>query len=165
MAYEFLKLFQQIEFDMDSEGPMLLEVYTDLPGQGMALRHSQTLNTEATTPGRLPVNIRLPGSCKGRAMKLRVSGGYICRIFGARVFAKDLGTPAPTSWSWRPVPVDVTPDDFTTVKLPIDPTPPDFATVKLPIDGTPLDFSVVKVPLEDSDVLFQWVDVPVDAVE
>jgi hypothetical protein len=164
MGFELLKLFQQVEFDIDTAGPMLVEVSTDLPGNAMAVRASRQIDTAATS-GRVPVNIRLPGNCKGRQIKLRVSGNYICRIFGARVFAKDLGTPTPTGWSWRPVPVDVTPDLFTVAKLPIEETPNEFASAKLPIDPTPDEFAGLKVPLTPSDVLFDWIDIPVDAVE
>lgn len=179
MAFEFLKLFQQIELDIQTAGPMLLQVSTDIPGDAQAVRWEQFIDTSDTTTGRVPVNVRLPGNCKGRQIKLRISGPYITRIFGCRVFAKELGTPTPTSWSWRPVPVDVTPDLFTTAKLPIDPTPNEFASAKLPIDPTPNEFSPAKLPIDPtpnefsplkmpmhpSDTLFEWVSLPMDAIE
>jgi hypothetical protein len=178
MGFELFKLFQQVELDIDTTGPMLLEVSTDMPGNAMAVRFSKQIDTAATS-GKVPVNVRLYGNTKGREIKLRISGVNTCRIFGARVFAKDLGTPTPTGWSWRPVPIDITPDLFTVAKLPIDetpnefssaklpiePTPNEFSSAKLPIEPTPNEFSGLKVPLTPSDVLFDWIDVPVDAIE
>ncbi len=127
---------------------MLFEFFTDVPGDAQGLRLSKTLSG---TVGRVPVNIRLPGNTKGRQIKARISGAYIVRLFAARVFAKTLGTPTPTGWTWRALPVDVTPDLF--------------ASFSLPIPATASTFSEFKIPMEPSDTLFEWVTLPMDAIE
>jgi hypothetical protein len=165
MSFQYLKLFQQVELDIETEGPMLFEFSTDLPGDVQAVRKSQTFDTSATAGGRLAVNIRMPGACKGRHCKARISGNYVVRLFGARVFQKVLGTPTPTGWEWKAIPVDITADLFSDFKLPIPPTASEFAQVKLPIPATASEFTTMNMPVRPSDLLFEWVDLTMDAIE
>jgi len=177
LAFERLKEYRKVRLDLDTSGQMTLEVYTDLPGEGMALRYSEVINTEATTTGRRMVEVGLPGNVKGRLMKLRLAGGAEVRLFGARVLARVLG--GAEGWDWYPVPIEETPDLFGTAQLPIEPTPDGFAEAHLPIEPTPDDFAEARLPIEPTPEgwataglpmratpdLRTWVSLPVPLVE
>ena len=177
MAFERLKEYRKVRLDLDISGAMTLEVYTDLPGEGMALRYSQGVNTETTTTGRRMVEVGLPGNVKGRFMRLRLAGAAEARLFGARVLARVLG--GAEGWEWYPVPIEATPDLFSTAQLPIEPTPDGFSEARLPIEPTPDGFAEARLPIEptpegwataalpmrESPELRTWVNLAVPIVE
>jgi hypothetical protein len=177
MGFERLKIFRKVELDIDTEGPMTVQVYTDLPGQDMRLRHSETINTEETTAGRRTVTVRMPGWLKGRLMKLRLAGVAVVRLYAARVRARTVG--GADSWAWYPVPVEVTPDTFMVAKLPIEPTPEGWVEAKLPIEPTPEGWAEAKLPIDPTPEGWgsaplpirptpkerTWVEIPVAIVE
>ncbi len=119
-GFEHVKLFREIEFHVDTDGPELLDVFTDLPGDRMDRRFQWNLYTDSTTAGSRTQNIRLPGTTKAKLFKLRVHGPNIARIYGARVFAKVVGVAEPASWVWLPIPMEETPEIFAWVDLPVD---------------------------------------------
>ncbi|MBM3744160.1 MAG: hypothetical protein FJW34_00010 [Acidobacteria bacterium] len=146
--------------DLDTSGEVTVYVYTDLPGEDMRLRHSETVNTELTTTGRRKAEVRLPGTIKGRYMQLKVGGAAEVRLFAARVLARVLGSSDP--WTWYPVPVELTPELFGTAALPIEPTPESFAEARLPIEPTPDGFAEARLPIDPTPDGFAEARLPID---
>lgn len=90
------KTFDEIRFEMDSDsGSPVVSVYTDLPGEAMALRGGGTF---ALTPGptaRSWVTVPLWGAAggpvEGRSIRLMISSGAGFRIYAAQVRASRIG--------------------------------------------------------------------------
>ena len=164
MGFQTCKLYREIELDVDiaTAASGTLTVYTNFPGNVMALRHTATI---AATSGRAPINVRLPGTCIGKLIRLKLSCTGIVRLYGSRVLAKEIGTPdaEPPAWGWFPVYVEQTPEEFAVVHLPITPTPEEWTVVHLPITQTPEDWTVMKLAMRDTPDVFAWVDIPMDA--
>lgn len=148
MPVEKLKEYREVELDIDTDGITVAELWTELPGQQMVLRYSHRFNTEDTTPGRRPVNFRVPGTSKGKLARVRLTTAAAVRVYGAKVLGRFLGSNSPCGW--MNLPVEPTPNVFTAALLPIEPTPEIYGAYLLPIPETPL------VPI--------WVTVPVDPV-
>lgn len=179
MPFESVKLFRKIVLDLDTSGAVTLEVFTEQPGSASLLRATYTVNTESSTTGRLPVKLILPSETKGRYLRLKLSGSATVRLFGARVYYREIGQNTLSVWRWASVPVEITPDLFSPARLPIPPTPDEFAAVKMPIEPTPDEFSAVRVPgipptpdefaaveipMPRSDYIPKWFDLPLDRV-
>lgn len=152
-------LYRKLILDLDSAAQATLEVLTELPTAPTAVRNTYTI---AATSGREPVKILLPADLRGRYLKLRLSATGVVRLYGAKVYMRDLGQKQPSAWRWERLPVEVTPDLFSPVKLPIPPTPDEFGAVRLPIEPTPDDFSAVKLPIPPTPDDFAAVRVPIE---
>jgi hypothetical protein len=126
--------FREFELDLDTSGPMQFTVSLELPGQNLAARGAYMVNTEVTTPGRRPWNMRGPGTLKGQLLRLRLAGGAIVRMWGGRVYARPLNSQG--SWRW----------------------------IALPIPETPVDWITTKLPIGQTDLGWQWIQFPMDAV-
>lgn len=162
MAFETLYYFQQLELDADTSGALTLDLYTDLPGQAMAVRHSETVNTETTTTGRRTVNIRLPGTTQGKQYKLRLSGNAVGRIFGARIFARPVGLAGAGGWAWYDVPLEGTAEIYGRVALPIESSEEFYGRQALPIEGTEEFYHRAAFPLRTKADLPRWFDLDPD---
>lgn len=179
MAFETVHLFQQVELDTDTEGDMTFEFSTDVPGDALTIKHTEIFNTDRTTPKRRTVNIRLPGTTRGKVYKGRISGAFVCRLFGARVFAKPIGKPEPTGWNWYPLPMEGTAELYSETPLPIEPTAEPYQETTLPIVGTAEEYSQAalpivptpegwtdaRLPMPQPGVIPRWVDLALDAIE
>lgn len=84
------KTFDEVRFEMDSDGAALVAVYTDLPGEVMAQKGGlYTLTTGAT--GRHWATVPLPAGVEGRSIRLVVSSAAGFRIYRAQVRASRVG--------------------------------------------------------------------------
>ena len=165
MSFETVYLFGQVELEIDTEGPLLFEFWTDVPGDKLTLKHSELFNTNLTTPKTRPVNIRLPGATRGKVYKGKISGNVVGRLFGARVWAKAIGKPDATGWAWHSLPMDLTPELYATAGLPMEVTAELYQTAGLPIVVTPEAWSEGPLPMPQPGPIPRWVDLPVDAIE
>lgn len=174
MGLELCKIYRELELDIDTSGAVTLEVETELPGYDLTEKHSTTINTETTTPGRRPVRVRLPGEMKGAFLVLRITGSATTRLYGARVFARPLSVAS--RWAWysvpgiRPtphlygrfvLPIRSTPEGFAVGPLPIRPTPEGYGAAALPIRPTPEPFGNVRLPIRPTPEPFSQVNLPV----
>lgn len=128
-----MAIFREVSIVSQCDGPMTLEVRTELPGFDMRTIASFTVNPSATTSGRLPFIGRLPGSAKGRLQQLRLVGPYVGRVFEAKLLGRRVQT-NDTPWEWLAVPCEVTPDAYAEVQMPVRVTPEAFSWVELPVD-------------------------------
>lgn len=134
-GHQFVYLLREFELVASSTGPMTLHVGTELPDSDVKDRYTKPIDT-ATSTERLPIRVRLPGNVKGQLRQIRIDGVNVLRLFGMRVFAKQLGTN--TAWNWYDVPG---------------------------IADTPESYSAAALPLLASDREWRWVGVPVDAIQ
>lgn len=128
-----MALFREVAIVCQAEGPMTLEVRTELPNEDMRTIASFPVNPQASTTGRLPFIGRLPGSAKGRLQQLRLVGPYVARVFEAKLLARRVQT-NDTPWDWVAVPCEVTPDAWAEISMPVRITPEEFAWIDLPVD-------------------------------
>lgn len=125
--------FREFELDIETEGPMQLNVSLDLPGKHISNATSFTVNTQATTAGRRIFSGRGPGTLKGQILRVRLSGGSIVRMWGGRVYLRPLN--AAGSWRW----------------------------IDLPIPSTNIDWMTAKLPIGSTDLGWQWINFPMDS--
>lgn len=123
-------LFREISLVTENAGPMFLDFRTELPGNTMATVASFTI---PASTGRVPFIGRLPGSTKGRLQQARLVGGYVTKLFEAKVLARRVQT-NDTPWDWIPLPVEPTPDTWAEVNMPVRSTPEEFQWVEIPVD-------------------------------
>ena len=163
MPFETTHLFKYLELFVDTAAPALVEFYTDQPGDALAVRHSESFDTEDTTTGARTVRIRLPGDAKGKLVRVVISPTGIMRLFGARVYAKPLRSTQRSGWQWRPLPVPPTPENFADFALPIPETPDVFSDFRLAVPPTPDGFTLVELPIPKTPLEAKWVQLPLDA--
>lgn len=126
--------FREFELDLDTSGTMQFRVDLELPGQNLLTRNTYNVNTELTTPGRRPWNMRATGHLKGQLLRLRLSGAATARMWGGRAYVRPLNSRG--SWRWIPLPIPETPVDWMTARLP---------------------------GVGQTDLGWQWINFPVDA--
>jgi hypothetical protein len=92
----FDKYFDQVRFELDTDGAANVAVYTDLPGEAFASRGSYALTTGAT--GRHWATVNLPAglygtanSVEGRSIRLVASSAAGFRIYRAQVRSGRIG--------------------------------------------------------------------------
>jgi hypothetical protein len=89
------KYFDQLRFEMDSDGAAVVDVYTDLPGESMrnrlrvALTAGPTSRHWATAP--LPAGANAAFSVEGRSIRAVVSSAYGFRLYRAQVRSCRIG--------------------------------------------------------------------------
>jgi hypothetical protein len=171
-------LFKIVEVVVDTPGSCRLDFLTDLPGNALAVRATATITA---TTGRHPYRLVLPGSTKGKLYQLKITPtgtapNTSVAVYGAKVYARQLGPPAipwawyavpglfPTQDDWSPMklPIEETSDMFTSMKLPIDPTSDMFTSMKLPIDPTSDVFTEMKLPIEPTGQTYTAMKLPID---
>jgi hypothetical protein len=86
-----VKEFREIQLEIDTDGALTVKLYTELPGLGMGVRHTATVNTEATTPGRRMVNIPIATPIEGRLVRVEISGTSAFRLYDAWLFFRPIG--------------------------------------------------------------------------
>lgn len=141
---ESVKEFREVELDIDTDANTSVTFFTEMPNSAMTAVASATVF--AATTGRLGLNMRLPGSAKGKLCKLRITSTAAIRLFGARVLCRALG--GNFQWQWVSVPVEPTAELFSMKALPIEPTGEVLSAMRLPIEQTPVNRIWVNVPVD-----------------
>jgi hypothetical protein len=159
MGVEHVKLYKKLELDLHTDQPATFEVYTELPQWDVRLRYTVSVTTG---PGRVPVAVMLPGNVRGRYIKLKLHSAGVTRLYGARVWAKVTGMAEPQAWQWYPVPIEITPEEYSSAGLPIQPTEEGYAAVDLPIEPTPEGFSATALPIEPTPEGFSEATLPIE---
>ena len=83
------KTFDQVRFEMDTDGAANVDVYTDLPGEAFTKKGTFALTNGAT--GRHWATAPLPLGIEGRSVRLVVSSGAGFRIYSAQVRSGRVG--------------------------------------------------------------------------
>lgn len=83
------KTFDQLHFEMDSDGPCNVAVYTDLPGEVFTIKGFFPVTTAATSQHW--ATVPLPPGIEGRSIRLVVSSSFGFRIYKAQVRAAQVG--------------------------------------------------------------------------
>lgn len=127
-------LFREACVVAQTAGPMLFQLFEELPNQDVRVLGSFTVAPNGTTPGRLPCFGRFPGSTKGMLVKARLSGPYICRLFEVKLMSRRVMVNA-SQWDWHSFPgIEPTLDSWADVPMPVRVTPESFDWVDLPVD-------------------------------
>jgi hypothetical protein len=156
---EAVKMYGEVEVDLETAGTATLKVYTDQPGGAVTLRDTVTI---AGSGAREKKKIRLAGLRKGRLIKLEfTTDSSALTIHGARIWLKPMGGRAPSEWQWAAVLMPSTPETYSEVKLPVKTTPEQWDWVDLPVAKTPTDWTWVPFPVEKTPSEYQLVEVPV----
>jgi hypothetical protein len=184
MAFEKIKLFGKIEFELSNSATDTLALLTDVPGVVMASRVSLSVAAQ----GRGVYRSRLPYNMQGHLIQLRYTpGAGQTTLYGARVWARELpdgqwqwyalpvvdtpteyaamDLPIPATgneWQSGPLPIPATPDDWKAMGLPIPPTPDEWGAGPLPIPPTPDGWSAMNLPVKATPAMGEWSDVEVD---
>jgi hypothetical protein len=174
MPSESAKLFRLVSIEYEASAAATFTLSTDLPGEVLAVRHTETL---PTTSGRQVYKFVLSGAVKGSIIRVRLTPNLSgsLTVYRVGLYVRRLGRQA-SDWQWYylkdivptedwvavKVPIPPTPDEYTPVKVPVPPTPDEYAAVKVPIPPTPAEFSTVKIPMEQSSEMSQWIDFPMD---
>lgn len=90
MGIEGVKDFAELQIDVDTDGQVAVNTFTDLPGQAMANRHSEVIDTTATTTGRRMVNMPLD-SQQGHYLQVKLSGSVAYRLYAIRARVRPYG--------------------------------------------------------------------------
>lgn len=159
MAFETVYLLRIVEFVAEGTGDMSISIFSDLPGNQMTLRENKTMPLWVTV-GRRTVRFRLAGTTKGKLFRFQVTGSGVVRLYGARVYAKALGSTA-ADWNWYALPVEQTPDEWTAIPLPIEPSEEGWTAVPLPIDPTSDEWLKIPLPIPKTPDEQIWKEIPV----
>lgn len=134
--------FREVAIIAQTSGPMLFEMLTELPGEDMRVAASCIVNTPSSTSGRLPIYARLPGVVKGQLQQFRLTGPYATRLYEAKILGRGLGN-VETDWTWRPLPVEPTPEEFQLIQVPVRETAEAFSWVEIPVDVIESQFAAL----------------------
>jgi len=77
------KIFEQLRFELDTDGAATVAVYTDLPGENFTGKGTYALTAGAT--GRHWATVPLPAVTEGRSIRLVVTSAAGFRIYRAQV--------------------------------------------------------------------------------
>jgi hypothetical protein len=157
---QLVTLFKLVEVLIDSPAGCTLQFFTDMPGDALTVRVTDTI---AATAGRHPHRMVLPGFVKGKLyqMKITPTGGVGMSIYSAKVYARPLGPP-PAPWAWYSVPgIFATQDDWTAMKLPIEQTSDQYQALKLPVEVTPEEYTALKLPIDPTSETYSSMALPV----
>ena len=83
------KVFDQIRFEMDSDGACSVTVWTDLPGETLTSRFTASISTAGF--GRRWVTMPLPADTHGRLIKVVVSSASAFRLYQGAVSRRIIG--------------------------------------------------------------------------
>lgn len=173
MGFEHVWIYREVELLTLSTGLMRFWLSTELPGGAGVVRRSEHAFT--TNNQTIPIRLQFRAPMKGRITQALIEGESTCRLFGARILAKRLGTA--DAWQWYALPVKVTPEGWATSGLPIRETPEGWAasglpiretpegwaTTGLPIPATPEGFGASALPFAPAGVEWGWRELPLDA--
>lgn len=181
MAFEKIKLFGKIEFELSNSVTDALVLLTDMPGNAMAAR----VTLAVAAQGRSIYRSRLPYNMQGHLIQLQYTpGAGQTTLYAARVWGRELpdgewqwfdlpvvATPTeyspmelpipPTSneWTAAALPIPPTSDAYTPANLPIPPTPDEYTPANLPIPRTPDEYTPIGLPIKPTAPVGQWSDV------
>lgn len=105
MPVETVKIYREVEFDIDADGAIAFSFLTEMPGSNLAVRHTASFDTEATSTGEIAVNVRMKGEVKGKLASIRLTGST-ARVYAARVCFRYVGSNS--SWQWASIPIPQT---------------------------------------------------------
>jgi hypothetical protein len=134
---ERVKVIKEIQLDYEATAALSLTVLTDLPGDTLALRSTQT---PALSSGRESLKLRMPATIKGRLWQVKITSAADFILYTLRANMKQVGAPFATSWGWVEFPVEKTTQGV-------------WGWAGLPVEKTP----------SGSDA-WRWVDIPVDKI-
>ncbi|MFH1110982.1 MAG: hypothetical protein V1790_17555 [Planctomycetota bacterium] len=87
-----VKEFREIQLDLDTDGPITVNVVTEMPGLTQDARQSYTIDTTDTTPGRRMYNLPIAPAVEGRLLKITITAvSAAFRLWGAYVFFRPVG--------------------------------------------------------------------------
>lgn len=87
-----VKEFREIQLDLDTDGPITVNVVTEMPGLTQNARQSYTIDTTDTTPGRRMYNLPIVPTVEGRLLKITVTAvSAAFRLWAAYVFYRPVG--------------------------------------------------------------------------
>jgi hypothetical protein len=121
LATQKAKQFRQLEFDLQTAGPVTITLYLDLFGNTLAPGMSQAaqLTIDTSAQGRrkvqmplTPPSSSLPAYAFGRLMRVLIGGSASFKLFGARVNYREVGTlveayEAAAGAVWDSTPIDL----------------------------------------------------------
>ncbi len=129
-----MAIFRVLQITAQSSGPLTVKMFTELPNLDMRLIDSQVINPASTTTRRVPLELRLPGNCKGELQRFKVSGAATARILGMKVLGRRLEVNG-GAWQWYEVPLEATLDAWQSIPMPVRQTPEEFTWIDLPVDA------------------------------
>jgi hypothetical protein len=148
---ERLKEYKKLEFDIQTDAPATLTLWTDQPNGGLTQQFTTTLNTGGA---RQTVKVPLTQGIRGRLLQAEVSGAGV-RLFAGRVWVRPMNDPK-AQWTWAPLPIEPTKETFEWASFPVNPTPPSGQDAAQWIWGRVLE-------IEETSNEWKWVDVDVSA--
>lgn len=83
------KVFDQVRFEMDSDGGVTVQIYTDLPGETLTLAYTQAVSTVGF--GRRWITLEMPADLQGRLIQIVVSSALGFRLFQGDVSYRTIG--------------------------------------------------------------------------
>lgn len=156
VGFEKVYLLAKVELDLASSQGSEFKIDSDIPGNALALRVSVFV---PVTPRRIYQH-RLPYTLQGKLFRFTYQpGGGQTYLYGVRVWARELPGGA---WTWYPLPVVPTPNEWSSVKLEIPntgdwtsvkieiPAAGEWTSAKLGIPGTPDDWNGVKLEIPET---------------
>jgi hypothetical protein len=84
-----VKQIDEIRFERDTDGPVQVALWTDLPGEAFAVRYIGTVAASAVA--RSWATIPVPGNVEGRSLRLLVSGPSGFRLYKGQIRARAVG--------------------------------------------------------------------------
>ena len=149
---ERIKLYKRLEIDIQTDGPLLLTLYTNQTGS-MGAAYSVTINTSGA---RQTLEMMLPFNTRGRLVNIQIGGASSGRLYGARVWTRAVNEPQ-ASWEWQAFPVEESEAVPQRVKLPIEPTAAEFKWAELPVEPTAPEWEWAPFPVGPTDAQWNWV--------
>ena len=130
LASERVKLFKEIEVVYQGSGTF---DFSSDPGDAMEILKSFTLTSSSTSTAKL----RLPNRARGRLIAARFRPGAAdLQVFACRVWTRTVGESGAVQWSWIPLPIPGTPDNYAWTNLYVAPTPPAYSWVPIWVSPT-----------------------------
>jgi hypothetical protein len=95
---DFLKLgtakvkeIREVKFDVDTDGPLTMNLYTELPGLDVQNRAAATVDSTVSTPGRRMVSAPLSAPVEGRLFRVELAGASAFRLYSAWALVRPIG--------------------------------------------------------------------------
>jgi hypothetical protein len=168
-----------------SAGPVTVRVWTDVPDDDMGIRHTQTFASDTTAARDL--DVRMPGTTRGRMVRFEVSSTGVVRIHAGWFEARPMDggnwtklaiaglpgqlagfadialpiPPHPKQWADLPLPIAGAPKDWTEFPLPIPGQPKEFTAIALPIPGQPKDWTGLALPIPERPKDWRELNLPI----
>jgi hypothetical protein len=146
LASERVKMFKEIELVYANAGVGTLAFATDLPNTAITTVKTFAL---AATSGAETHKLRLPQYCKGRLLRVEIRpGSGDLQIFACRVWTRTIGESGQVMWTWVPLPIPATPENYAWAEVYVAATPPAYSWVQIYVAPTQTE-------------AWNWADLPV----